>query len=673
MVDAGVRDYLWEITKIIDSASGTPFAKDDLMRNTFEEISGQEAKIMLDPRCGPALETFMPLLNAELTCRLLDAVNTQAIDICADKCSSRILEKLLLRVGELISSHEPEIEKLIDGLITLSDKLEKESWADAITDPNGSHVTRTLIQVLATDQHNSKLRNALHSTCAGIISAIGENMSEAIVHVYANPVVQYIVEALSPNKPFVKLVVDRIISAIEDEDKSTEDNNNDDDNNDKTEERPDVTTKKFISISCNPVGSRLIEKILEFSSENIYATLYTKWFRGSLYELACDKIGNHIVQKLLSSTYCQTPQATLIVKEFLPRIGEFLRIGKNEGVIMQIADACLTHEVCQKEFFDTLKEALCTGDESDEKEENVALALLKSPSPAYIRSRIAQSLLRMNKSVSRPFCEALLSLDSDFVTQIALDKSGSRVIEAAVESKALPIQVHLKIFEAYIGSFTQLALSPCGSHILEKLYFGSDLKNKEKIAHELMENERTLAGDRIGKYALRTCKVSLYREKRNIWMNGANKNEKKREMFDDILNDNEGTEKKKKDDKATEDVKKKKSEDKVSAHMKDDYEMFMEKLGFGSKKTKSEEGKKVESEKKKKKEEEEEEEGKMSVEKEEGKVDSKEIDSLNKSVIDVLSGTKKKSKSKAKKREASGVDTGEEPSKKKSKKDKKSA
>ena len=674
MVDAGVRDYLWEIAKLVDNAGGAPADKDMLLANTFEEFAGQEVKVMLDSRCGPALETFIPILNVELTNKLLTAVNTAAIDICADKSASRILEKLLTRVGEHIKARVPEADGLKDGLIALSDALEKESWADAICDPNGTHVTRTLIHTLAVDPRDAKLRNALHSTCAGIISGIGDNMSEAIVHTYANPVLQAVVEALSMNKPFVKLVVDRIISAIEDE---QSDNNNN--NNDEESKESEINSKnnKIIYISCHPIGSRLVETILENSSDSIYATLYTKWFRGILQELARDKIGNHIVQKLLSSQYCQAPQATMIVKEFLPTLKEFLKSRNNEGVVMQIADACVNHEVCQKEFYEALQNALCEeeSDEKPQKEEeeeeeeekpvdkkekkNIALELLKSPNPNYIRSRIAQSLFKMDKFVSRQFCEALFSLGSVFLVQLAEDKSGSRVVEAGIESRTLPIQNHLKIFEAYIGSFAQLAMSPCASHIVEKLYFAADMKNKEKIAQELMENEQKLAVDRIGKFILRTCKVRLYREKKEIWKSGVSKNTKKREMFDDILNDGEGDDAKKKGDKKKAEEAKKSSDDKVSPHMKDDYESFMEKLGFGSKKSKSEKSEEMVVEKKK-------------TEKEEGateKVDSKDIDSLNQSVIDVLMGTKKKSKKKKKHADSENGEEGEkEEEKKKSKK-----
>lgn len=661
MVDAGVRDYLWEITKLVDNAGGAPVDKDILLSNTFDEISGQEVKVMLDPRCGPALETLIPILNVELTTKLLTAVNSNAIDICADKSASRILEKLLLKVHEHITTQSSDVtDKLIDNLIVLSDVLEKESWADAICDPNGSHVTRALIHVLAADSHNSKLRNALYSTCAAIISAIGDNMSEAIIHTFANPVVQFIIEALSPNKPFVKLVVDRIVEAIENENDYTDEKEVNSKNSDeKSIKNNNSNNNKVIYICCNPVGSRLIEKILDFSSESIFATLYTKWFRGILFDLARDKIGNHIVQKLLSSPYCQTPQASLIIKEFLPNIGEFLKVGNNEGIVMQIAEACVNHQVCQKEFFEALNSVLIPNVKKDEEVEeeveveeekkNFALLLLNGPNPSYIRSRIAQALFKMDKFVSRQFCESLCSLGKVFLVQIAEDKSGSRVIESAIESTTLPIQNRLKLFDAYIGTFAQLSMNSSASHIVEKLYASSDIKNKEKITQELMENEQKLASDRIGKFILRNCKVRLYREKKEIWKAGISKNSKKREMFDDILKDDENDNTDKKDVK-----KDTKKDDKVSVHMKDDYEMFMEKLGFGSKKSKgSDSDEKVLSDKKQ-------------DEKEVVKADSKDIDSLNKSVIDVLSGTKKKSK---KKREKSESDSSEKPPKKKVKKE----
>ena len=681
MVDAGIRDYLWEIAKLVDNAGGEPADKDTLLGNVFEEISGQEVGVMLDPRCGPALEHFIPILSPELTARLLKAVVARAIDVCSDKCASRVLEKLLARVEALALAHTAGIEGILDDVTTLCGELEKESWADAICDPNGSHVVRTLIQLLAADPRNARLRGTLHSTCAAIIAAIGENMSEAIVHAHANPVVQSIIEALSPNKPFVKLVVDRIVAAVEAENKGEGEGEG--------EGEKKSESDKVVMISCNAVGSRLIEKILEFSSEDIFATLYTKWFRGTLESLARDRIGNHIVQKLLSSQYCQPPQAALIVTELLPAVDELVHSKGHEGVVMQMAEACATHEVCQKEFFEALHTALVGGEkkeeeekEKEEKEEgkegkgskNFALELLRFPRPNYIFSRIAQALLKMDKSVARQFCEALCSLEHSFLVQMAQDSAGSRVIEAAIESTTLPVQNHAKLFETYKGSFAELAMSPGGSHVVEKFYFGSDMKNKEKIAQELLENEQRLAGDFNGKFVLRTCKVRLYREKKEIWKSGVKQGSKKREMFDEILKDGEGDAKgnakgkgkdKGKGKGDDDEGKAKKAADKVSAPLKDDYEKFMEKLGFGSKKARSADS----SNYKTKKEEKEKLEGGGDVEMSAEKVDSKDIDSLNKSVIDVLSKTKKKKKDKKKssKRDAEKTESDEQPAKKKTK------
>jgi len=160
-----------------------------------------------------------------------------------------------------------------------------------------------------------------------------------------------------------------------------------------------------------------------------------------------------------------------------------------------------------------------------------------SPFPPYLKSRIAQALLKMGKNVARNFAGSLTQLPTQFIIQLAGNQAGSHVVEAALKCQTIPSSMQDKLVAKLTGSFASLARSSQGSHVVELCYARGDTKMKEAIAQELSDNEQALANDRYGRFVLRTCKVALFREKKDAWRSHVSSAETTRALFRELLDD----------------------------------------------------------------------------------------------------------------------------------------
>jgi len=91
------------------------------------------------------------------------------------------------------------------------------------------------------------------------------------------------------------------------------------------------------------------------------------------------------------------------------------------------------------------------------------------------------------------------------------------------------------------GNYGEIACNRYGSHLVDKCWAVSDLKMKESIAEELLENERELNSNFHGKFVLRNCKIENFKRNRQEWIEHEHGLERKKQMFEELLNDSTDT------------------------------------------------------------------------------------------------------------------------------------
>ena len=70
------------------------------------------------------------------------------------------------------------------------------------------------------------------------------------------------------------------------------------------------------------------------------------------------------------------------------------------------------------------------------------------------------------------------------------------------------------------------------------LWRQSEVQRKQKLAEQLIAHEEELFANYYGKIILRNCNISHYKKKQEAWRDVERATEKRRELFQDILEDN---------------------------------------------------------------------------------------------------------------------------------------
>ena len=76
-----------------------------------------------------------------------------------------------------------------------------------------------------------------------------------------------------------------------------------------------------------------------------------------------------------------------------------------------------------------------------------------------------------------------------------------------------------------------------GSRVVDMLWKQSEVQHKQELAEQLMAHEDELSANYYGKIILRNCNISHYKKKQAVWQDAERATEKRRELFQDILED----------------------------------------------------------------------------------------------------------------------------------------
>lgn len=87
-------------------------------------------------------------------------------------------------------------------------------------------------------------------------------------------------------------------------------------------------------------------------------------------------------------------------------------------------------------------------------------------------------------------------------------------------------------------SLVMLCKDKHGSRVVDMLWKQSEVQRKQELAEQLITHEEELSVNYYGKIILRNCNISHYKKKQAVWQDAERATEKRRELFQDILEDN---------------------------------------------------------------------------------------------------------------------------------------
>jgi len=448
----------------------------------------------------------------------------------------------------------PTMQELI---IKMCNVLE-DYWIHLISNQFGSHLLRVVLMILSgqyitlesnevrskkSKQYNAKNNNnfktfeqtkkkqrlvpeSFKNILNDILEKLTKDMGVTELRVFcvnsiANPVLQYLVKIQSENGN--ESIINNIFN---------------------TKEDGSIEKDSFVNdLLKHPVGSHLFEKVLKYSSDKMFHQIFITYFHGNMIELCRNNISNFVVQHLLENVR-SSQQLLIMIKEIISEFEFFLFRGRS-GVVVKAIEACGKYKVQQKEIVNAINKSFHVSNENRKIIIKLLLTLKKfedyqrdSKAPYLIQGALMiETLLSYEDGNNKFLIESLISLDHNEIKEWATDAIACRVIESFLLSTQVLLKAKRKILHMFDGNYGQIACNRYGSHLVDKCWAVSDLKMKESIAEELLENERELNANFHGKFVLRNCKIDNFKRNRQEWIEHEHGLERKKQMFEELLND----------------------------------------------------------------------------------------------------------------------------------------
>lgn len=380
----------------------------------------------------------------------------------------------------------PTMEKCI---VEICEQL-SEYWSEFLTDSYGSHVMRTLLNILSGEQltndtdirsekskqynkHFQNIASSNHKACrytppsfATALQVIVKSVSEYLekinlkvlaLHPIANPMLQILIGIPGSGDTLIR----NLLTGADSVD--------------------------FVNtLTQDKVGSHLLEKIIETSESETFKILYKTHFKHRILELFQDNIGNFVLQKVIKHLHSekQLKQVMAVLSESYSK----MLYESRSGILIQILESAANYPDCQSVLMSALISCLNCA-EDDRIHELCYLILYRFkwdklqvkwniPSPSVPGSLILQKLLLFSSENVRVLTDSIAKVPKETLMIWIKDQVCSRFVESLLTSATVSKKSKRDLVALLSGSFAELADNKFASHVLDKCWLSSNMEFK---------------------------------------------------------------------------------------------------------------------------------------------------------------------------------------------------
>ena len=303
----------------------------------------------------------------------------------------------------------------------------------------------------------------------------------------------------------------------------------------------------------DPIGSRLLETIIQYAPAKLFKNLYRDLFKPRIDSLARNEVAGYVVSKILERLGKNDLEDA--VTRLAPRLVSLVERGRT-AVIKTLVERCTVRGVETSSIAGALDEAysgpngfdiarlLKLGEARSSKPEKkkartqessasppaedafqpVEAEAASTPShqqPDKLHgSLLAQAMVAANAGLGHLIFESLVRLGTPLSVKVAKDPYASRAMQAALTSQHASVIFRRKMIQQLYGTISELALDPSGSRVIDAIWQGTVglAFIRERIAEELAENEASLRESFVGRAVWRNWRMDLYKRKRAQWV-----------------------------------------------------------------------------------------------------------------------------------------------------------
>ncbi|CAK1358913.1 unnamed protein product [Cercospora beticola] len=300
---------------------------------------------------------------------------------------------------------------------------------------------------------------------------------------------------------------------------------------------------KFLSgLVFDPVGSHLVEKIIQHAPAKLFKSMYKTFFKERLATHARNEVATHVVCRLLERLgYDDLLEAHEIL---LPEIPGLLQ--KHWTAMPQtMIERCAVRDIDTQAIavqidqfysgetgFDIVKmlhvddnrkeDAAVSANGQVGTGSNMAATFFPRPSETNkVQFNIlAQAMLIVPGSLSALVLDSLTALDKEVMLKMAKDYIVTRTLQQALTTKNASMVQRRKLIARFQSNIGEMALDKSASHVVDCIWEGTHglAFIRERIAEELAENEAALRESACGRAVWKNWKMDIYKRKRQEWI-----------------------------------------------------------------------------------------------------------------------------------------------------------
>jgi nucleolar protein 9 len=558
-VDESTAQYFYEIEKLVEKEPETPEEVEErtvLAGNALEEAVGNEMALSMDARCSRVMEKLLTSCADDDLVRYLGGITRNESEffvLCKSSFGSRVAEKALscacARVGKTPSVEL--LEKMTPKLASIADAFSANA-IDSAYDPRVSPVARVFLSVLSgRDCANSANSGGLALKLKGGTSAAGgfgdARDAPADRYVFETELRRFsdgVLAALEPELWNLRedacgsAFLQAVILAHEGDTASLnwiipgflgcapEDGVAD------GELLANADARDARRLAESGSGSRLFEAVLRAAPKGLLHEMFRRFFRDNMRGFALHPVGNFTLQALLGATN-EPEHVAAATRELGQDFGSLMR-ARRAGVVAATLAACARLRCQEREAAKSLARGLTTkGPARVGGRSQLAPSLLwmdqhsgaSGGRCSVLGAAMLQTVLKFPPDAVPHFVESLASMTPAEACSAAKDAGGSRALEAFLTNPAHKPKLKRELVEQLSEHFGALAVSACGSHVLQACYAACDARGREQIVQAVARDEQKVAATRHGPFLMKRLGVAEFNKAPEQWQKRTEKAE----------------------------------------------------------------------------------------------------------------------------------------------------
>ncbi|KAF2862182.1 PLP-dependent transferase [Piedraia hortae CBS 480.64] len=512
--------------------------KQAYLERVHKDMEGKELKIAQSQSCSRFMERIIQLSNVVQVKSLFQAFSENFAKLVTHRSASHCCETLFRRANDLLAEDEGEssIEQL---LVTTMEELEK-SIGYLITDQYASHTLRLLLLIFAGEsldspKYMSQSGRKEHMAVARSNGPEAEPKSKTVSKSFDGALEKLLatsaasfdtpkLRALATHThggPTLSLLLRLELAHFGKQRGRQEDSILRKLLPDDAAQAEDDSATFVGSLVYDPIGSFLIEEIIQQAPAKTFKSLYKSVFKSRLVSWARNETAGYVVCRILERLGKDDLHEAH--EMLIGSLAQLLNLNR-VMVIRTLIDRCIAREIETQAIAAAITEAIQGPDDTFDLNRFLKFNQESAePTPDVVKvhfNLLAQAMLLAPGSLNRIILDALSHTNNKTMLAMAADPIVSRTIQVALSTKHASIIERRKLIQHFYGQIGEMALGKYSSHVVDRIWDGTYglAFIRERIAEEMAENEDAMRDSPSGSAVWHNWKMDLYQKRRKEWL-----------------------------------------------------------------------------------------------------------------------------------------------------------